>query len=62
MAYLDPIEGALREGRQANAIADLDLTISDPPEDAEVQAVADKVDELLGALRFLGLIAPGDED
>lgn len=32
-------------------VADLGLTISNPPTQAEVQAVSDKVDELLTAMR-----------
>jgi len=35
----------------SNAVSLLGLTVSDPPTQAEVQAVADKVDELLNALR-----------
>ena len=33
------------------AVADLNLTVSNPPTQAEVQSIADKVDELLQALR-----------
>lgn len=33
------------------AVANLDQTISDPPTQAEVQAISDKIDELLTALR-----------
>ena len=33
------------------AVADLNQTISDPPTQAEVQAISDKIDELLGKLR-----------
>lgn len=40
----------------AESVADLDQTITDPPTQAEVQALSDKVDELLGALRNLGVI------
>lgn len=40
-----------------SAIADLDQTIEDPPTQAEVQAISDKIDELLAALRGAGLIA-----
>lgn len=39
---------------QGTAVADLDQTISDPPTQAEVQALSDKVDELLAALRGAG--------
>lgn len=38
-------------GTQAAAVADLDLTVTDPPTQAEVQAIADKMDELLAAMR-----------
>lgn len=34
-----------------NAISLLNLTVSDPPAQAEVQSVANKVDELITALR-----------
>ena len=37
--------------RKATAIADLDQTISNPPTQAEVQAISDKLDALLAALR-----------
>ena len=33
------------------AVADLNQTISNPPTQAEVQAISDKIDELLGKLR-----------
>lgn len=42
---------------QAAAVADLGQTISDPPTDVEVQAISDKVDELLASLRAAGLMA-----
>jgi hypothetical protein len=35
----------------SNAVALLGLTASNPPTQAEVQALADKVDELIGAMR-----------
>lgn len=41
---------------QAAAVADLNQTIADPPTQAEVQAISDKIDELLGALRTSGFI------
>lgn len=47
------IVGAVRGA----AVADLGQTISNPPTQAEVQALSDKVDELLGALRTANLIA-----
>lgn len=42
---------------QAAAVADLGQTISDPPTQAEVQAISDKVDELLAAMRAAGQLA-----
>lgn len=40
----------------AAAVDDLDASISDPPEQAEVQEIADKVDELMAAMRDAGLM------
>lgn len=57
MAYQDPAEGALREAKQTTAIADLNQTISSPPTQAEVQAISDKIDEILAALRTSGKVA-----
>lgn len=42
---------------QQPAIADLALVVTDPPTQAEVQAVADKVDAVLAALRGAGQLA-----
>ena len=42
---------------QAAAVADLNQTISASPTQAEVQAISDKVDELLASLRTAGLLA-----
>jgi len=42
---------------RASAIADLSQTITDPPTQAEVQAISDKVDALLAALRTSGVLA-----
>lgn len=56
MVYLDEAEGKAREGKQAAAVADLNQTISGTYTQAEVQALSDKVDELLAALRAAGLI------
>lgn len=39
------------------AVADLSQTIADPPTQAEVQAISDKIDELLAALRLAGTMA-----
>lgn len=41
----------------ATAVADLNQTISETYDDAEVQAISDKVDALLAALRSVGVIA-----
>ena len=35
----------------SNSVLPLSITISDPPTQAQVQAIADKVDELIGVLR-----------
>jgi len=45
------VDGTQVVGAQEAAIADLNQTITDPPSQAEVQAISDKVDELLAALR-----------
>jgi hypothetical protein len=34
-----------------NSVANLTLYVSDPPQQMEVQAIADKLDELINALR-----------
>jgi hypothetical protein len=34
-----------------NAISQLGLTVSDPPKQAEMQTIANKLDELIAALR-----------
>lgn len=43
--------------RQAAAVADLGQTISDPPTQAEVQAISAKMDAVLAALRAAGVLA-----
>lgn len=45
-------------GNPAAAIASLNQTTSNPPTQAEVQAIANKVDALLAALRAAGQLAP----
>ena len=35
----------------SNGVGNLGLAISDPPQQGEVQAIADKLDELINALR-----------
>lgn len=57
MGYLDPGAGAAREAKQADAVDDLEQEISETPTTEEVQAISDKVDELLAALRDAGVIA-----
>lgn len=44
--------------KMAAAIADLGQTISNPPTQAEVQAITDKIDGLLAALRTAGSLSP----
>lgn len=43
---------------QQEAIADLNMTVESPPTQQQVQAIADKVDAILGALRAAGIVAP----
>jgi hypothetical protein len=43
--------------RQLNNIAELNQTISDPPTQVEVQAISDKIDELLAELIAQGVMA-----
>lgn len=49
--------GAGAHVNQQAAIADLALVVTDPPTQAEVQAIADKVDAILAALRAGGQLA-----
>lgn len=42
--------------KQTTAITDLNQTITNPPTQAEVQAISDKIDEILAALRVAGLV------
>lgn len=57
MAYLNTAAGEAREAGQATAVADLDQDISATYVEAEVQAISDKVDALLAALRAAGALA-----
>lgn len=57
MAYQNPSAGEAREATQGAAVADLGQDISATYVEAEVQAISDKVDELLAALRAAGQIA-----
>jgi hypothetical protein len=52
MAYLNPVAGAAREGRQAEAVADIATPASATAEDC-----AEKLNELLAALRAAGVLA-----
>ena len=45
-------------GTQGAAVTDLNQDISAAYVEAEVQAISDKVDELLASLRAAGIIAP----
>lgn len=47
----------LAKGMQAAAVADLNQTISGSYSQSEVQAISDKVDALLAALRAANLLA-----
>lgn len=42
---------------QQTAEADLNQTISDPPTQAEVQAITDKIDAFLAKIRLAGILA-----
>lgn len=58
---LDPIEALYFEkvNKRLNigAVADLNQTITNPPTQAEVQAISNKIDEILAALRLAGTLA-----
>ena len=43
--------------KQSTAVTDLSQTITNPPTQAEVQAISDKVDELLAVMRVSGQLA-----
>ena len=53
---IDPKEAIffeeLRKRTNVAAVVDLNQNISDPPTETEVQAISDKIDELLAALRL----------
>ena len=56
--FLNAVEAVLGTSpAQGTAIADLNQTISGTYTDTEVQAISDKVDVILAALRAHGLIA-----
>ncbi|MEO5367265.1 MAG: hypothetical protein H7831_13135 [Magnetococcus sp. WYHC-3] len=44
--------------RRAAAVSDVALVVSNPPAQSEVQALADRLDALLSALREAGLVSP----
>lgn len=48
------VKGAVK---QMPTIADLNQYITEPVTDSDVQAISDKIDELLGALRTAGVLA-----
>lgn len=46
------LEGSINgTSSNSNGVATLGMSISDPPSQGEVQAIADKLDELINALR-----------
>ena len=49
--------GTTTNNPEQSAISDLNQTISDPPTQAEVQAISDKVDDILSALRNANIIS-----
>lgn len=60
---LDPVhQGLIQsiidriERPRVEAVADLDQTISNPPTQAQVQAISDKIDELLAAFRTANIL------
>ena len=56
--FLNQVKDVLGDAPSQNtAIADLNQTISESYVEAEVQAISDKVDVILAALRSIGLIA-----
>lgn len=57
MAYKDPSAGEARESTQVEAVADLNQDISASYTEAEIQAISDKIDELLAALRAANILA-----
>lgn len=50
--------GTMALAAKIAAVADLNQTISNPPTQAEVQAITDKIDELLGAARTATALLP----
>ncbi len=55
---LPPAQGEMAATNRIPAVASLNLTVSNPPTQAEVQAIANKVDELLAAMRRASHLAP----
>lgn len=56
--FLNSVKDVLGDApAQESAIADLNQTISGTYQQSEVQAISDKVDAILAALRSIGLIA-----
>lgn len=53
---LPVITGPMASKRIVDVIADLNQTISNPPTQAEVQAISDKVDEILAEFKAAGHI------
>lgn len=55
--FIDKTGGTLTANPIQAAIADLDQTISATPTQAEIQAISDKVDSILAALRSAKIIS-----
>lgn len=49
--FLAMLQAIVDRVADIGAVDDLDQTISDPPTQAEVQAISDKIDEILAAAR-----------
>lgn len=57
---LDSLDSVLTSANQSANVALLDLTASEDFDSSELQAVADKVDALIGALITAGLMAEAE--
>ena len=55
--FIDKTREILTANPMQAAIADLDQTISATPTQAEIQAISDKVDSILAALRSAKIIS-----
>jgi len=55
---LPAAQGQMATTNRIPSVANLNLTVSNPPTQAEVQAIANKVDALLAAMRRAGHLVP----